>query len=174
MRLFTTIIVFCFVVSASGQSFKTLTIDPARQFKISHEDSVYINYRDTLRITADLSMPTSENPSTAVYEIRFTEAKLIGDTLNILIDELNPAYYHKYQIQIIKNKYRVSYNFLSSGEDVDRKIKADDFVLILNTGDIKKGKEIRGHTEYKGKCVKGCWPSHSVFDIKGDFKVVVK
>jgi hypothetical protein len=172
MKLFATIFVFCFVVSASGQGFKTLKIDPAGEFEIDYEDSVYIDL-DTLRIKADLRMPTKEDPST-VYEIRFTEATLIGDTLNVRINELNPAYYHMYQIQIVKNKYRVCYNFLSSGEPVDRKVKADDFKLVLNTGDIKKGKEIRGHTEYKGKCVKGCWPSHSVFDIKGDFKVVVK
>jgi hypothetical protein len=151
-----------------------LTIDPTAEFKIDNEDRVYVDNIDTLRIMADLSMPTKEDPLTTVYEIRFTEAKLTGDTLNILINELNPAYYHKYEIQIVKNKYRVSYNFLSSGEQVDREVKADDFKLILNTRDIKKGKEIRGHTEYKGKCVKGCWPSHSVFDIKGDFKVVVQ
>jgi hypothetical protein len=174
MKLLAWIILSCFAVPALAQEYKQLIVDPTRSFKIDHEDSIYIDGPDTLKIMADLSMPTNETPSLKAYQIRFTEARISGDTLRILIDESNAAYYHRYQIQIINSKYIISYSFLSSGEDVDRKVKADDFILILNTADLKKGREIRGHTEYKGRCVKGCWPSHSVFDIKGDFKVAIK
>lgn len=49
--------------------------------------------------------------------------------------------------------YYIEYDFLTSGEQRKMIIKPIDTKLILNTGDFQRGMEIRGYTEFKGRCI---------------------
>jgi hypothetical protein len=162
-------------IMAVGQKSKTLEVDPVRSYSIKDEGKIDERVDGmSITIQADLSMPSTETPSFSAYEIRFPEAKLKGDTLTITILETNEMYHHMYTIEVANNRYTITYDFLNSGEEFDRSIKTKNFRLILNTNNFKKGQEIRGYTEYKGICTKGCWPSHSKFNIKGNFKVTIE
>ncbi len=160
---------------ATGQIFRTLSIDATRDFEIEHEDSTVSrigpNGNESFKIASDL-MVANNDIHTDIHEMKFTQAGLTGDTLTILIFEAHPSLRHEYWIKIVKDKYMIDYRSLLAGE-VKRKIKPEGFGLILNTSDIGPGKELRGYTEYRGNCVKGC-SRDKVVIIRGNFKVRIE
>ena len=76
------------------------------------------------------------------------------------------------QIEIIKDKFKVDYDFSYPSDTTDRKIQTLDFMLTLDTKKFKKGKVVRGYTEFKGKCVQNCYDE--MITAKGTFKVTVE
>ncbi len=149
--------------SATGQIFRALAIDDTRDFEIEDEDSTV---SQLYKITSDLMVENLD-----VHQMKFTQARQKGDTLTILIFETHPSLGHEYWIKIVKDRYTIDYRF-EPGGDVKRKINAEGFGLILNTTDVGPGKELRGYTEYRGNCVKGC--KDKLVTIRGNFKVKIE
>lgn len=110
--------------------------------------------------------------SDTLRSVRSTRATHTGDTLKILNYQTDPAYHHEFLVTIYKGKYKIRYNFLTSGEEVNREVSTVESSLILNSLDFKKGKKIRGHTEFKGRCIKGCWEDSIL--ITGNFQFNVE
>ena len=155
----------------TGQIFRTLSIDATRDFEIEHEDSTVLAMGVPVKIASDL-MKSNNDIHTTIHEMKFTRAEFNGDTLDILIYETHPSLRHEYWIKIVNDKYMIDYRQLIDGE-LKRKIKPEGFGLILNTSDIGPGKELRGYTEYRGNCVKGCVKDKTII-IRGNFKVMLE
>jgi hypothetical protein len=108
-----------------------------------------------------------------INEIRFTKAYFSGDTVNIVIYETSEASNHKYVISILNERYTIKYNFLASGElDDEGKIIPFETKLILNSSKFVKGHEIRGYTQFKGKCAQPC--NEELIIVSGNFKAIIK
>ena len=146
-----------------------LVIDGERTYYIENEDSLYSGFEpegdpdtyDTLRS----SLTVNDDWIT----IRSTQATLKGDTLHILIHELNPAFYHRFYISIFDGKYSILYKFTTGDEFVASTLES---WLVLNAGDFRPGQEVRGHVEYKGECFNQGWKE--LFEISGTFKAIIK
>ena len=151
-----------------------LIVDRGQKFNIKNEGKVikftfgnpdYIRY-DT--VAAQLTV--NDDP---VREIHFTKANLHNDTLSILITSTSPAYHQVYKIEIVKDKCQASYSFRPSGPDYETNVIPVDFSVTLNRSDFTPGGEIRGHTEFRGRCEgKGCY-DEKVINLKGNFKVKI-
>ncbi|MEI9919864.1 MAG: hypothetical protein WDO14_13855 [Bacteroidota bacterium] len=170
MRVIVMLVLAGLTCSAFGQQ-GTVVVDPKRNYTVKSEgeiyngfDREYPEYADTT--TADLNFNNSD-----WINIHFAKANFAGDTLQILVYETNPAFHHQYRISIIDNKFFIYYEFRTSGENVKRIARTLESKLILNTLDFKKGKEIRGYTEYKGECIDDCWSEP--ISIRGNFKVII-
>jgi hypothetical protein len=107
-------------------------------------------------------------------EIKFTEATLDQDTLNILIFGTNAIFDYKYKVKIIKDKFKINFWYQTTIDTTVREIKTLKQTLSLNKKDFGKGQEIRGRTEYEGQCIKGCAADDKRIIIKGNFKVTVE
>jgi hypothetical protein len=165
--------------STPVQEFHLIQFDEVNGFRIAYEDSVYnvleglSEIEENVKITADTRLITdSQFPQ--MDEIKFTEARLNQDTLNVLIYETNTIFDYKYKIKIIKDKFRIDFGYKTTIDTTERQIKTVKQTLILNKKEFKKGQEIRGHTEYEGQCVIGCAADEKPIVIKGNFKVMVE
>ena len=176
MKQFTFIVVLLAMSEiATGQIFRTLTVDDTRDFEIEHEDSTVskpgVNGNELFKVASDL-MVENHDLHKDLHEMKFTQAGKKGDTLTILIFETHPTLRHEYWIKVVKDKYMIDYRSVPGG-DVKRKINPEGFGLILNTAEVGHGKELRGYTEYRGNCVKGC-SRDKVVIIRGNFKVRIE
>jgi len=157
-------------VSAQQPKWNKIVLDTNSKYKITNEGKIY----------NPVDVPGEEGPkkpslrvnNDTLRTILFTEAKLNGDTLKILIYRTDPAYHHEYLITIVKGKYFIKYTFLTSGVQEKRTLNPLETKLKLNNLVFKKGKEIRGYTEYKGECTEGCW--EKLIQVKGNFSVVIQ
>lgn len=104
--------------------------------------------------------------------IKYANARMIGDTLRILISQTTPAYHHTFAIYVSGDKYRIDYTFLTSGEPTERIIRTVQSKLMLSSLNFVAGSEIRGHAEFFGKCTKGCW--EKILKVQGNFKAVIE
>lgn len=104
--------------------------------------------------------------------IMFTEAKLTGDTLKILIHQTDEAYHHAYRITVVHDRFYIQYSFLTSGVQTRRTIKPLMTKLVLSSLEFRKGSMIRGYTAYKGKCIQGCW--EDLIFIEGNFSAIIE
>jgi hypothetical protein len=109
-----------------------------------------------------------------LFTIFFTKAKLDGDTLKISIHQTDPAYHQECLITVVKNKFNIDYDLRTGLEPEENKMRVLQPKLKLNTLDFKKGKKIRGYTEYTGKCVKGCLEESRPVTVKGNFSVIIE
>jgi hypothetical protein len=107
-----------------------------------------------------------------IYDaIRFAKAFCKNGDLFVLIYETNESSRHKYMISIVKNKFKVTYNYISSGENEDDGLMVPlETRLVLNTSDFKVGTLLKGYTEFKGTCG-NCKDS---LIVKGNFQVLIK
>lgn len=163
-------LLLCVGENLFAQNLRELIVNPNAEYFIKNEGKTY-QYKETgmpevLQITSDLVV----NKDT-LREIRSTEARLKGNSLVILIYETNPDYHHEYMIKIVEDQFVIDYTYMTSGQRRSIKVKPLDYQLVLNSNNFEKGKEIRGHTEFKGKCIEGCWDK---IDIRGDFKVMIE
>jgi hypothetical protein len=156
---------------AQKSKLSEVIVDLKRSYEIPNEGKVYNTLFDLPEGNDTVNASLIVNGDT-LRDIRSAKANLKGDTLRILVYQTDPAYHHQFVISVIKDKYYITYKFLTSGEQVKREIKPLETKLILNSLDFSKGKEIRGYTEYKGKCLKGCW--EDLILVKGNFKVVIE
>lgn len=152
-----------------------LLIHPNDKFEIKNEDKVikftfgspnFVKF-DTVR--AELSV--NNDP---VRQIHFTTAKFRNNILTIEIKSTRSAYHQIYTIEIRGKKCKVRYTFKPSGPDYEAIVVPTDYSVILNNAHFKIGKEIRGYTEFKGKCQgEGCYGEDTI-EVKGTFKVVIR
>jgi hypothetical protein len=155
---------------AQDQSgWNKIEIDSNSKYEVRNEDKIekrnFFNEPDD---TVRASLIVDNNPLNA---IKFSKAELKGDTLKILLYETNEAYHHEYLLSIIKNRYSLKYIFLVSGFDDDGEMIVLESKLKLNTFDFTKGQQIRGYTEFKGKCAKPC--NQDFITLKGNFKAII-
>jgi len=178
-RLFHLTILILISCSAHDKEFQTIKFIPTYDFKIINEDSVYnameglSDIEDIVKINADTRLIT-DSQFKQMDEIKFTEAKLKNDTLNILIFEANTIFDYKYKIKIIDDEFKINFWYQTTIDTTEREIKTVKQTLILDKKEFKKGQEIRGHTEYEGQCIKGCATDEKPIIIKGNFKVTVE
>jgi hypothetical protein len=158
-------------IFVSGQSgWRQVIVDDTQRYPVRDEGG---QYKTTSRgpqeiIAADLIINGD-----STKKIMSTTAMAKGDTINILIYQTTPAYHHEYSIVLLKGKYKAEYYFLTSGEEVDRKLKTLRTGLKLNSTNYKKGDIIRGSIEYSGECLKGCWGKKD-YNIRGNFVVKIE
>jgi hypothetical protein len=173
-RLFYIVCFFaCHLSCAQRAKWSEVIVDKNDGYEVPNEGKVLntlfevAETRDTIRS----GMVVNNDPR---FTILFTEAEIRGDTLRILIHQTDPAYHQEYIVLVFKGKYNVEYT-LSAPIDPERsKMIATETKLKLNTLDFKKGTQIRGYTEYTGKCAKGCFEGNRPVKVKGNFVAIIK
>jgi hypothetical protein len=128
---------------------------------------------EIVKITADTRL-ISDSQFKQMDEMKFAEARLKDDTLNILIFETNTIFDYKYKIKIVDDEFKIDFWYQTTIDTTDREVKTIKQTLVLNRREFKRGQEIRGHTEYEGQCVSGCDGDEKPIVIKGNFKVTVE
>lgn len=163
------LIFFLLTVSHLGlaQSYKMLVVKPKKDYSFRNEGKV-INWWDG-HATINSNMLVNNDTLT---DIKFSRASLRGDTLDIELYQNDESHDHHYKVQIVNNKYTISYNFSYPVDTIERKIQALDYWLILNTNKFKRGNTIKGYTEFKGRCLKNCY--HDIITAKGYFNVAIE
>jgi len=159
---------------AQEKKYNSVLVDKAGKFEIKREDEIIKMFfrEDVPEIDTVRANLMANNDS--LRQILFTRGRLRKDTLDVLIHFTSSAYHLIYKIKIAKGKFRVGFSYLTSGADLERKIIPIDYTLKLNSLDFKRGKEIRGYTEFKGKCKgEGCYGEENI-EVKGNFKVLIK
>jgi hypothetical protein len=152
---------------AMGQVYKPLVSDSKKDFRFKNEGKVIEWLDGPEKIDSDMVVNGD-----ALTDIQFATAKLNGDTLNVEIYQTDESHDHHYRIEIIKNTYKIDYNFSYPVDTVTRKIEPLDFRLIVNTKVFKKGTVLRGYTEFKGKCTVNCYDD--IIEAKGFFMVTIE
>jgi hypothetical protein len=129
MKMIPTFVLILTIANFSkGQELKKIEIDPTRQYKIIHEDSL-LNYHDEyIKISSDL-IEDDFNDSTEIGEIKLSEAKQINDTLKILIFETNEIFDYKYTINIFKGEFSIDFWYQTTMDTTDRKIETINSTL---------------------------------------------
>ncbi|MBN8577378.1 MAG: hypothetical protein J0L66_10575 [Cytophagales bacterium] len=178
-RLFNLTILILISCSSQDRDFQSITFDTSNDFKIINEDSVYnalegvADFQEIVKITSDTRL-ISDSDFKQMDEIKFSEARIESDTLDILLYETNSIFDYKYKIKIVDGKFKIDFWYQTTIDTIDREIRTLKQTLILNKREFKKGDEIRGHTEYEGQCIKGCSTDENPIIIKGNFKVKVE
>ncbi len=172
---FSFLIILVPILGACQNGNNNLLIHPNDKFQIKNEDKVIKftfgnpNFAKLDTVRAELIV--NNDP---VRGIQFTRAKLRSDTLTIIISSTTTAYHQVYNIEIAGGKCKVDYAFKPSGPDYKLTVVPTDYKVILNQADFQIGREIRGYTEFKGKCQgEGCYDENDI-EIKGNFKVLIK
>jgi hypothetical protein len=123
-----------------------------------------------LKINADLTVVNWGDDPYHMYDIKFAEAKTRGDTIVIEIHDTNTIFDFKYDLKIIQDKFSVDFWYQTTIDTAMRKIETVDGKLILRNKRYRKGAELIGYTEYKGRCV-SYFDKNEIYIIKGTFKV---
>jgi hypothetical protein len=167
------IILVCFNFVAYSQQYKwsKFSVDGKKTFHIESENevvdlSMFNEPPDTIRA----SLVVNNN---SLNTIVFTKARREGNKLVVLIHDTNEAYHHEFEISIVKDKYFTHYKFLVSGESDDEGlIIPHESSLVLNSCKFKRGNEIRGYIQFKGKCAMPC--NEEWITVDGNFKAIIK
>ena len=107
-----------------------------------------------------------------LIKIRFSRAKINGDTVQIILYEDNEAFDNRFSISIVKNQYVIDYKFLIDiSEDSIGEIVPEQSEVEVNSLDFKKGKEIRGRVYFKGRRKNS--NNNEWVVVKGNFKVII-
>lgn len=179
LRIFAILLLALASFTAASQDWSTITIDPHRAYKILHEDSLVDIFGkgagkpEYQKINADLRL--DKNPIEA-HKMDFANAELSGDTLRISIIGYPGHFWQSYKISILHNMQRSTFQLGTDMDDLEGgppNITTVKSSLVLNTIRLKKGKVIKGFTEYEGRC-DSCDESFKTIRIKGSFKVKVK
>ena len=150
----------------SSLKLNPIVIDSENKFEIKDENKILGESNDTVR--ANLIVNDHD-----LRRIWLTKNYKNKDTLFIEIHRSDEVYDHSYIIRIINGKCSVKYQYEMSGPILERSIIPVDYLVKLNSMNFIKGQEIRGYTEFRGKCIgEGCYQEADVV-IKGNFKVVI-
>jgi len=171
MRFFFIIILIPFWGSCQNKERSELLIDKNKKFEIKNEGKIInISFGNPTHSRLDTIRAELAVNNDPVREIHFTNAKLQDSLLTISINSTTTAYYQVYTIEIKDRKCKVNYLFKPSGPDFESTVTPTEYKVVLNTEDLSIGKEVRGYTEFKGKCKgDGCYGEEE-FLIKGNFK----
>jgi hypothetical protein len=174
MRRFYTIGFLTLFSCSTQANLDRILIDPSRPYEILHEDSLYDYYDEPTKITADLFVENCSSFS-RMCEIKFSDAKLINDTLHLEISETNSVADYHYKIQVFEGRFKIKYWYQTTIDTSIRDVTTIKQRLVLDKRRFKKGDVIRGHTEYIGQCIEGCLEEEmQPIHISGDFKATVK
>jgi len=154
---------------SEGQPDRLLQVREKDHYKILKEDSVVDYFGDKLPISSDLKL-TDFGKYPNFSELRFCNSRKSGDTLVLTITGGNEAIDHHYEIKVFHSRFVIKYSFQTSGGE-PTEIRQDSCSLVLDSSDFRKGKIIRGHTEFRGKCLKGCYKTD--IHIVGNFKTII-
>jgi len=173
-KFFFAIILIPLLGSCQEKEAYFFLIHPGDKFEIKNEcKAVKIDHGNPNFARIDTVRAELKVNNDPVREIHFAKAKLVSDTLLIVISSTTSAYHQEYRIKIINGKCNVGYAFRPTGPDYEAQVTPVEYLVIINTGDFKKGKEIRGHTEFKGKCKgEGCYEERD-FEISGNFNAII-
>lgn len=159
-----------FPATTWGQTFSPIREDQTREYKISRQDTIVDHWGEMLKINADLTVVNWGDDPYHMYDIKFAEARTRGDTIVIEIHDTNTIFDFKYDLKIIQEKFSVDFWYQTTIDTAMRKIKTVDGKLILRNKRYRKGSELIGYTEYKGRCV-SYFDKNKIYIIKGTFKV---
>ena len=145
-------------------------VDAKRDYNITDEGEAFSEYGQHSVTHADLIV--NKDSMTTIIN---TEAYKHGDTLDILVyNEIDSSHDHNFQIQLIRDKCFVFYDFSYPMDEENRKLKTIKFQVTLNKNTFNVGTELRGHVEYLGKCTSYCMYDLKDVEVHGDFVVTVK
>lgn len=161
------------IACSQNLEWHKVNIDSSRSYEIKNEGNVINTLFDVPETEGVIKSSLIVNNDT-LNKIQFVKGELNNDTLRILIHQTDPAYHHEYEITVFGDEYRINYEFRTSGEQDELKWMIIDSMLKLNSLDFKSGKEIRGYTEYEGKCVAGCNSDPERITVKGNFSVLIE
>jgi hypothetical protein len=153
-----------------GQKLYPISVDPSRQYNVSHQDSIVEDFGEKLPITADLSVVNWGEDPYNMYAIRFADARKKGDTIYIHIQETNTLYDYDYNLKIIKDKFSANFWYQTTMDSAVRKIETVDTRLVMKAKSFKKGSFLIGYTEYKGQCVSD-FDKNEIYIVRGAFRV---
>ncbi|UXE67871.1 MAG: hypothetical protein KA713_04505 [Chryseotalea sp. WA131a] len=154
--------------------FKSVIIDSKDKFEFRDEGkAVKIFEEEAVSDTIRSGLVVNNDDLRHIWFTKTYFNSFNKDTLQIEIYSTDQAYSHRYVIKIFKDKCKVDYQYQMSGPEFERKVIPIEYLVKLNSLDFKKGKTIRGYTEFKGKCRgEGC--SDSNIEIKGNFKILIE
>ena len=158
------------VSCAQKVTWHKVIVDKNRSFAVKNEGTRHNSLFEIPDTKGVIKSDIMVNDDTT-RNIVFTKGELKSDTLKLVIHQTDPSYDHQYVILIARDRYTIDYRFSTSGEDVTRKLKPIETKLILNGLNFRKGGELRGYTEYKAKCLEGCWEDTIV--VRGNFIITI-
>jgi hypothetical protein len=153
----------------SAKDLKPFVVDKKGVYSVQDEGTEFIDHNVRYITQAALEVSMTDR---AV--ISYTDARLRGDTLDILIHDFDESHAHNFQIRIVGGKYAMLYDFSYPVDEVNRKIETLSSKLILNTGSFRKGESVRGYVEYSGKCEQGCEYTPGLIVVRGNFMVSIR
>ncbi|MGC3947588.1 MAG: hypothetical protein QM762_24300 [Chryseolinea sp.] len=157
-------------IKSRSKDLREFSVDTKRPYPITSEGVEGSDLEGSYKISADLIV--NNDP---FMMIRNAEASVKGDTLDILITDKNESGDYNFQIQIVRTKCYMFYDYSHPVDEDNRKLEILDFSLTLNSGEFKKGKVVRGYVNYHGRCVSYCeYNSSNEVKIEGDFVVTIQ
>ena len=154
----------------SAQKLFPVSFDSSREYTIAGLDSMVDHFGEMLPIQADLSVVNWGEDPYGMYAIRFSEAKVKGDTIYVHIHETNTVYDYDYDLKITDQKFSANFWYQVTIDSAVRKIETLESKLTLKTKDFKTGDFLVGYIEYKGKCV-SFFDKDEIYVVRGTFKV---
>jgi hypothetical protein len=151
----------------SPDDFKLFRVDATRNYVIKDEGEEIDWYGLKLVVAADLTV----NGDTLTM-IRYSEAVLRDDTLDILLYQFDAAHDHNFQIRIANNKCFMFYDFSYPADIENRRIETIDFKLTLDNDTFARDSRIRGYVEFTGKCVHYC--DATLIRVRGSFVATIQ
>ena len=173
------ITVLLFILTSQTISYcqtpQNVSVDKTRDYRVRDEDKVFSLVDKTFKRKSDVQIIFPEL-SSDLLTMPQVHATTTDDTLRVTLESINEAIYSKYTIKIIDKKCLITFHFTESGQATDpREITADNYKLVLDHGDFKKGNTIKGHTEFQGRCLTGYCPEYvKDLKVKGNFVVKVE
>jgi hypothetical protein len=157
-------------IRTRATDLRSYQIDAKRDYKIMDEGAEYSEDGQHSITKADLIV--NEDSLTTIIN---TEAFKRGDTLDILLyNEIDASHDHNFQIQIIRDKCFVFYDFSYPMDEENRKLNTIKFQVTLDKNTFSVGAKLRGHVEYIGKCTSYCIYDLKDVEVHGDFVVTIK
>jgi hypothetical protein len=150
--------------------FRVFSVDVTRDYTVKDEGGVLPVLDGEYVVTADLVV--NDDPASILRESR---AVLQQDTLHIWITRFDSSSDHNFQIQIIKDKCFVFYDYSRPMDEENRKMRTISFALTLSSNKFRKGDKIQGHVTYIGQCTTYCddWLPKQ-FEIEGYFATTIE
>jgi hypothetical protein len=153
----------------SSKELKPIVIDKTRSYSVQEEATELIDHE--LKHVTCAALEVNMQHGTI---ISYTDARMRGDTLDILVYDFDESQSNQFQIRVIRDKYKILYDFSYPVDELNRSITTVESTLLLSTGIFKKGAVVRGYVEYTGKCVQACEYVGEQIAVKGNFVALIR
>ena len=167
-----------FFILTSGttfsQRFQNFTVDKTLDYKIKDEGKPFEVGGENFTTKSDVQIDYHNDYN--LLTMPQARLKVKGDTLLITLEAINAAIYTKCTITIIGKKFSTSLHFTESGETGGPKeMTTDNHKLVLSHNNFKKGQTVRGHIEFRERCLTGYCPDYiKDSKVKGNFVVTIE